>query len=82
MPVGIALPFREAILHCRCNPPSDWPEEAYTLIGRQDLSQLLATETEKPNVPAMSSSIKQEKHPKEEEDGMEHMDEEVRIALL
>jgi len=33
LPVGVALPLREAIFHCRCNPPSDWPEEAYTLIG-------------------------------------------------
>lgn len=33
LPIGIALPFREAIFHCRCNPPSDWPEEAYVLIG-------------------------------------------------
>ncbi|XP_041352756.1 anaphase-promoting complex subunit 1-like [Gigantopelta aegis] len=77
MPVGIALPFREAILHCRCNPPSDWPEEAYILIGRQDLSQLIATETQKPKIPSMSSSTHQEKQPKEEEDGMEHMDEEL-----
>lgn len=34
LPVGIALPFREAIFHCRCNPPSDWPEQAYVLIGQ------------------------------------------------
>jgi len=33
LPVGIALPLREAVFHCRCNPPSDWPEEAYSLIG-------------------------------------------------
>ena len=33
-PIGIALPLREAIFHCRCNPPSDWPEEAYVLVGK------------------------------------------------
>ena len=32
LPVGIVLPIREAIFHCRCNPPSDWPKEAYHLV--------------------------------------------------
>ena len=34
LPVGIVLPIRDAIYQCRCNPPSDWPEEAYVLIGK------------------------------------------------
>ena len=33
LPVGVSLPFRETILHCRCNPPSDWSEQEYNLIG-------------------------------------------------
>ena len=34
LPVGVGLPLREAIFNCRCNPPSDWPEEAYALVGK------------------------------------------------
>jgi len=30
---GIAVPLREAIRKCKDNPPGDWPEEAYILIG-------------------------------------------------
>lgn len=33
LPIGLSLPLREAIFHCRYNPPSDWPEEPYVLIG-------------------------------------------------
>ena len=34
LPVGVALPFRETILQCRCNPASDWTEQEYNLIGQ------------------------------------------------
>ncbi|XP_048246060.1 anaphase-promoting complex subunit 1-like [Haliotis rufescens] len=80
LPVGVALPFREAILHCRCNPPSDWPEAAYIMIGRQDLAQLMSAQNQKPRPPQGSLSTPsspQGKGSKEEEDGMEHMDEEL-----
>jgi len=33
LPVGVSLPLREAILHCRCNPQTDWSEQEYNLIG-------------------------------------------------
>jgi len=33
LPFGIAVPLREAIRKCQENPPEDWPEEAYILIG-------------------------------------------------
>ncbi|KAK7469621.1 hypothetical protein BaRGS_00036350 [Batillaria attramentaria] len=48
LPVGVALPLREAILHCRCNPLTDWSEEEYNLIGRQDLLQLLLSPRSRP----------------------------------
>jgi anaphase-promoting complex subunit 1 len=35
LPFGIAVPLREAIRKCKDNPPEDWPEEAYILIGIQ-----------------------------------------------
>ncbi|CAB4461982.1 unnamed protein product [Rhizophagus irregularis] len=40
LPFGIALPLREAIRKCKENPPEDWPEAAYILIGREDLAKL------------------------------------------
>ncbi|XP_060071238.1 anaphase-promoting complex subunit 1-like isoform X2 [Ylistrum balloti] len=80
LPVGVSLPLREAIFHCRCNAPSDWTEQAYTLIGRQDLSQLLGMENKKPQAPPgiyTKQPHPQSKRSKDEEDGMEHMDEEL-----
>ncbi|CAG8511711.1 11496_t:CDS:2, partial [Dentiscutata heterogama] len=40
LPCGLALPLREAIRKCREDPPSDWPGEAYILVGREDLAEL------------------------------------------
>eukprot|EP00474_Spongospora_subterranea_P010640 CRZ11098.1 hypothetical protein [Spongospora subterranea] len=37
LPFGIALPLRGALRACRQQPPDDWPELAYELIGREDL---------------------------------------------
>ncbi len=31
---GVALPLKEAIYQCRSNPPSDWPHDAYILLGK------------------------------------------------
>lgn len=39
-PPGVALPFYDALLACRLCPPSDWPADAYWLIGRDDLALL------------------------------------------
>eukprot|EP00026_Physarum_polycephalum_P000617 Phypoly_transcript_00618.p1 GENE.Phypoly_transcript_00618~~Phypoly_transcript_00618.p1 ORF type:complete len:1448 (+),score=229.82 Phypoly_transcript_00618:543-4346(+) len=39
LPMGIALPFREALRACRNDPPNTWPVEAYVLIGREDLAR-------------------------------------------
>ncbi|XP_052275462.1 anaphase-promoting complex subunit 1-like isoform X2 [Dreissena polymorpha] len=81
LPVGIVLPLREAIFHCRCNPPSDWPEEAYTLIGREDISKLLSLHSRDDVVPP-PGIFKRKPNPqspsntKEEDDGMEHFDDE------
>eukprot|EP01083_Nonionella_stella_P126448 382729_1 len=37
LPLGIALPLREALRSCKYNPTHDWPKGAYVLIGREDL---------------------------------------------
>ncbi|KAL9250913.1 Anaphase-promoting complex subunit 1-like protein [Drosera capensis] len=38
LPVGLSLPLRHALFKCRECPPSDWPEAAYILLGREDLA--------------------------------------------
>ncbi|CAG8474689.1 1003_t:CDS:2 [Acaulospora colombiana] len=40
LPFGVAIPLREAIRKCREEPPSNWPGEAYILVGREDLAEL------------------------------------------
>lgn len=76
LPLGVALPIREVILHCRKKPSSDWPVEAYTLIGRQDLAAAHAGTVSPPHKSKSSDSVK---HviTKEDEDGLDHLDHEV-----
>ncbi|KAL8567686.1 hypothetical protein ACOMHN_008994 [Nucella lapillus] len=79
LPVGVALPFRETILHCRCNPASDWSEHEYNLIGRQDLWRLVSPaphRSVKPVTPVLTTT-KTATVGKEEDDGMEHIDREL-----
>ncbi|KAF9476890.1 hypothetical protein BDN70DRAFT_838543, partial [Pholiota conissans] len=38
LPLGIAAPLREAARTCQLAPPGNWPLEAYSLIGRNDLA--------------------------------------------
>ena len=49
LPVGLSLPFREALFACKSSPPDYFPYDAYLLIGREDLAELLQ---EKPSLPA------------------------------
>ncbi|GAM19579.1 hypothetical protein SAMD00019534_027540 [Acytostelium subglobosum LB1] len=35
--LGVSTPLREAIRYCRQTPPTNWPNCAYILVGRQDL---------------------------------------------
>lgn len=39
LPAGIGLPLRYALFCCQLDPPTDWPDEAYKLINRQDMCQ-------------------------------------------
>mmetsp|Transcript_19961 Transcript_19961/g.60588 ORF Transcript_19961/g.60588 Transcript_19961/m.60588 type:complete len:341 (-) Transcript_19961:1755-2777(-) len=39
LPLGVAMPLREAIRACRHAAPADWPEAALALIGREDLAR-------------------------------------------
>lgn len=49
-PMGIQLVVREMLRKCRENPPppslSGWPKTAYTLIGREDVYNLLESENQ------------------------------------
>jgi hypothetical protein len=42
LPLGVALPLKEALLRCRHSPPLDWPVAAYALIGREDIAASLS----------------------------------------
>ncbi|XP_060553030.1 anaphase-promoting complex subunit 1-like [Ruditapes philippinarum] len=64
----------------RCNPPSDWPEESYALIGREDISKLMSLQ-DREDVSPPPGIFKRKPSPqsqgtKEEDDGMEHLDDE------
>ncbi|XP_062502320.1 anaphase-promoting complex subunit 1-like isoform X2 [Corticium candelabrum] len=39
LPVGVALPLKEALNQCCSDPPTDWPIEAYHILGRDDLAK-------------------------------------------
>lgn len=40
LPMGVALPLRDALTTCRTAPPSGWPLAAYLLVGRADIARL------------------------------------------
>ena len=75
---GVSLLLKEAMFQCREQPPGDWSKAAYTLIGREDL----ARQYEKHSGESLSQDRQQAmtciKGVKEEEDGMEHLHQQVR----
>ncbi|KAJ7802231.1 hypothetical protein B0H14DRAFT_1667535 [Mycena olivaceomarginata] len=38
LPLGVLSPIREAARTCQLAPPSDWPLEAYRVVGRNDVA--------------------------------------------
>ncbi|XP_074644686.1 anaphase-promoting complex subunit 1-like [Tubulanus polymorphus] len=76
LPIGVVLPLREAIFQSRVSPPSDWPEQAYVLVGRQDLSKQISSKQK--NSRSISTASRdtswQFKSTKEEDDGMDCLD--------
>ncbi|XP_033629947.1 anaphase-promoting complex subunit 1-like [Asterias rubens] len=72
--LGVALPLCEAIYQCREKPPSYWPEEAYVLMKRQDLSAQARLLKEKKR---RFAEVLADKDSKQEEDGMSHLDQEL-----
>uniref|UniRef100_T1J8K9 Uncharacterized protein n=1 Tax=Strigamia maritima TaxID=126957 RepID=T1J8K9_STRMM len=84
LPIGVALPLRNAIFQCRRNPPSTWSEKTYNLIGREDLLVQLKSNKKSLHEKQNKSKIKNLKNAgekpaliKDEDDGMENLDDEV-----
>ncbi|KAJ3018740.1 Anaphase-promoting complex subunit 1 [Thoreauomyces humboldtii] len=42
LPVGIALPLKQALHNCKGNAPGNWPSRAYEVIGREDMARQVA----------------------------------------
>ncbi|KAL3147502.1 hypothetical protein ABBQ38_014558 [Trebouxia sp. C0009 RCD-2024] len=55
LPLGVALPLREALQHCRGQPPAGWPSAAYVLIGRDDIAATAEASAAAPLDPPHSS---------------------------
>lgn len=48
MALGIASPLREACRTCQLSPSGEWTVPAYSLIGREDLAEVMSSPTELP----------------------------------
>ncbi|XAR71918.1 hypothetical protein NMG60_11018372 [Bertholletia excelsa] len=48
LPSGVSLPLRHTLDKCRECPPTDWPADAYVLIGREDLALACLSHSSKP----------------------------------
>ncbi len=48
LPVGLALPLRDALRSCRIAPPRHWPRAAYELVGRHDLARMRVSSRAEP----------------------------------
>lgn len=72
---GVVLAVKEAVHQCRAHPPIGWPQAAYSLIGRKDLSQ----HSDGQAVTSARSQVSPQvlRPGQEEADGMEFLDQEV-----
>ncbi|GAX79203.1 hypothetical protein CEUSTIGMA_g6643.t1 [Chlamydomonas eustigma] len=52
LPLGVALPLREALHRLRPDPPSGWPITIYALIGREDMAATLLAAENKTHLPS------------------------------
>ncbi|CAL1295257.1 unnamed protein product [Larinioides sclopetarius] len=80
LPIGLALPIKDALLNCWHEPSGLWTKDVFDLIGRRDLSSLQSSE--KNRILPQPSKSKQD-HGKSNvakdnfEDGLHHLDLEV-----
>lgn len=83
LPASVALLLLAAVSACRQNPPPDWNEASYSLVGREDLATLcrpptIANSQPQQNATASPQAVNTEASSEEAEDGMEQLDSEVR----
>lgn len=84
MPIGLAWPLLDIIHRCRESPREDWSTSEYDLLVREDLSSQAnqtSNVTEKISKIESVSSLCNDVKTTEAFDGMEDMDEEVRISM-
>ncbi|KAJ8046075.1 Anaphase-promoting complex subunit 1 [Holothuria leucospilota] len=79
LPISLSLPLHQAVVSVRENPPSGWPESAYSLLVRKDLStQREWLQTSKDCLKEISVQSKPDSKGKSEEtDGMEGLDDDL-----
>ncbi|EDO40201.1 predicted protein [Nematostella vectensis] len=78
LPIGVGLPLREAIHMCTRNPPFNLSQEAFSLIGREDLAAQ-ASARDKEILPQHGPLSKTALKEGDIDDGMEFSDE-VRLC--
>lgn len=81
-PAGIMIILYDAIHRVRENPPLDWSEAIFRLIGRQDLDATPPPPVvgERGNVSQPSPTVSRSNQ--DSDDGMESMDREVLFFYL
>jgi len=78
LPGSIALLLQCAIFKCRENPPPDWSEEAFNLVGREDLATLCRGDAmPTPADPKKPPNVQKETSSENIDDGMEDLNMEA-----
>ncbi|XP_054720739.1 LOW QUALITY PROTEIN: anaphase-promoting complex subunit 1-like [Uloborus diversus] len=83
LPIGIALPIKDAILHCWHQPSGLWTKNTFELIGRHDLSALqLSSKKGNFNLPRRIKSGEVKNGASKEDEALSHLDfEELRLRF-
>ncbi|GFQ73525.1 anaphase-promoting complex subunit 1 [Trichonephila clavata] len=79
LPIGLALPIKDALLNCWHEPSGLWSKDMFDLIGRRDLSSLQTPEKVKVLPQPTKSKHEHGKNSSKDnfEDGLHHLDLEV-----
>ncbi|XP_048585959.1 anaphase-promoting complex subunit 1 isoform X2 [Nematostella vectensis] len=80
LPIGVGLPLREAIHMCTRNPPFNLSQEAFSLIGREDLAAQ-ASARDKEILPQHGPLSKTALKEGDIDDGMEFSDEIMKLRF-
>ncbi|XP_035209328.1 anaphase-promoting complex subunit 1-like isoform X2 [Stegodyphus dumicola] len=79
LPIGLALPIKDAILNCWREPSCLWSKDMFDLIGRRDLSSLEVCEQKhiQYNLNKTKNEAGKNGNNRETDDGLCHLDLEV-----